>query len=247
MPLPGSAAPAPTNRITGCIVLLGGVGIVMAMLMIVSAVARTTDDNVLLPSQPIDVRPTEGPAVDGFGGLYSGADVAMLRLPESLDGQPIALTLVEGDVEVILEAIDLSAEASGYSRYVGFAMVEEGADPIVISLYEGEGLRVVGEGEWTILAEAFDAAFVADPVVSGVGPALVLVPSDADTAKFESVSGDGPLWVTTFTADGFENILQAEAQDGPVRFSWTGSPYVVLDIYTHDDTAWTLTVSGGTQ
>ena len=244
MTVDGTASAPATRRISGVNGVLWFVGLVLAIIMVASAAGRIVD---LLETDPDPAPvptagPTGDPVPDNGAGVYAGSDTSQLMLPTSFQGQPLVITRLEGASDAQLELGDDAVDPDGFRRFAGILGQPGEGEPTVIAFYERSTLWIVTEGDWVVSIEPFTPDAVADPTASGVGQGWVLVPSDASVAVITSTGDDGPLWVDALTIEGYEILTSGDAGDPPLRFEWTSSPYVLFNIYTRDDTEWTIDV-----
>lgn len=245
MTVDGTASPPAVRRITGFTGILWFVGIVMAIVMIASALGRLVDRIEPEPAPPaISSASPDADPVDGDAGVYAGSGTAQLMLPDALLGQPVVVVRTGGEQDAMLEVGDDAADPDGYRRFAGTLLPEGVEGGTVVALYERTTLWVVAEGDWAVSVEPLVTDLVAEPSVSGTGAAVVLVPGTAAEA-IATTSGEGVFWIDVHSVDGYEIAVTADAGDPPIRFGWQSSPYVLLDVYSRDGTEWTITVVGG--
>ena len=176
-------------------------------------------------------------AADGI--TWSAERSARIALPPELRDRPIALRLSDAEALDVEAWLDDGRDDTS-PRFLGF--VSRRSD-LPLASYADTRLWIVSTEPWSMTIMPLEATPIEEGA-HGVADA-VLVYSGEATSGTVSWGAVGSLYVVARTVDGYQSIVltggdPAEEPGGSERFSWTASPFVVIEVSAYDGIAWEL-------
>jgi hypothetical protein len=164
---------------------------------------------------------------DADGTAWSAATSARVDLPERLRDRPIELRLPE-DSEV-----DVSIFLGDHGRpdrspaYAGSLWAGE---PLPIAFYATSELWVSSPGPWLLEIVPIEPEVLGE-TAGGADDAVFVYRGAASTGTVTWV-GEGSLYVTAHTTDGYESLASADGEgEGLRRFVWQPASFVVIEVH----------------
>lgn len=233
------------RRIGTFSVVVGVVGALVAGAGIALQLPR-----LLAWNDPVSVDWDAAPDAVRVGDRWAGTGAARIPIPYGFEDQVLELTLVEAvgasDQALFSVLIDDTTRPEEWPSYLGYI---DDMSTTLVPGYAGFDLLVEGEGDWTVELLPVDASRLIDVVDSATGDGdAVLVHRGGSTSGRLTVEGDGWVYATAYTPEGFEGLEDSDAflsdpsSSAPrvSEFSFAGGAFVIIELVVIRDARWTL-------
>jgi hypothetical protein len=176
---------------------------------------------------------------DGSAFVWTADGSARIVLPDALRGRAIELSLVDEDADDV-EAWLGDETSTEPPRYLGGLW---GTSPLPLAAYARSELWIVSPHAWRLQIVPIDPTPL-EGVASGTTDA-VLVYTGGAVSGTVTWGATGTLFVIARTIDGYESLAvtggdPALEQGGSTEFTWTASPFVVIEVSAYDGIEWTI-------
>jgi hypothetical protein len=176
---------------------------------------------------------------DGSDFVWAADGSARIVLPDALRGRAIELSLVDENADDV-EAWLGDETSTEPPRYLGGLW---GTSPLPLAAYARSELWIVSPHAWRMQIVPIDPTPL-EGVARGTTDAVLVYAGDAVSGTV-TWGATGTLFVIARTIDGYESLAvtggdPALEQGGSTEFTWTASPFVVIEVSAYDGIEWTI-------